>query len=127
MTAFLRRFVNFLTQLLAIGIILAAGYVIYLLIRSFVAALPSIDPGVIAALIAAIAAVFGYWYTQRQTKAGEIAEAHRAHKVEVYSTFMEIIERLMARSREGKPDIDPAKVPREFEDLFARLTRGLLV
>jgi hypothetical protein len=90
--------------------------------------LQSLNPNVSAALIAAVAAILGLLYTQRQNKAKDIAEAHRADKVLAYRKFMEFISRMLAGSKEGNwPASADGTVSSEFQHEFIAFTSDLIV
>ena len=93
-----------------IGLIFIAGISFggFLILRYFGHLLLVIDKQVAAAIIAAsatlLAAVGVALYSQRGIKKREIAEAHRAQKIEVYNQFMDIIVRVFKRSKEENAD-----------------------
>ena len=61
--------------------------------------LTRVNPGIGAAIVAGMLALFGVLFTQRQTKVREIAETHREHKAEIYDPLFDIIE-LMAATKD---------------------------
>jgi hypothetical protein len=99
--------------------------VVFLFFRWFLGQVRHLEPNVAAALIVGLVALFGYFYTQRQTKARELSEAHRKPKTEVYDAFFDVIDCFL--HKEGSQEIDPNNLPKEVEELFAKLRRGLIV
>jgi hypothetical protein len=86
--------------------------------------LRALNPNVSAAIVAALAAVGGAIYNQRQTRSREIFESHRAQKIEVYSLYMDITDHVMKPHQEGLSG-DPA--PEALEELYRKFRRGILV
>ena len=82
----------------------AVAWSIYKFLGLFYKALTESDPKIAAAIIGAVATVTAgtaiVLYTQRQIKKREIDEAHREKKVEMYSEFLEIVQRLLSGQRD---------------------------
>jgi hypothetical protein len=90
--------------------------------------LGELNPNVVAAIIAALAAITGALYTQRQTRLREIQESHREPKIKLYEKFMDIIDKIMDLSRQNRlAEISENSVPAELEELLRELRRGLLI
>lgn len=84
----------------------AAGYGTWKIVAFFVQKLTSINPAVTASIIGAMATVSAgvaaVIITQKQTKAREIAEAHREKKVEMYDKFLVTITRVIKNLNENE-------------------------
>lgn len=93
--------------LLATFLVLAfAGYGTWKVLAFFVQKLTMINPAVAASIIGAMATVSAgiaaVIITQKQTKAREIAEAHREKKVEMYDKFLVTITRVIKNLNENE-------------------------
>lgn len=53
----------------------------------------SLNASVAAALITASIGLIGLWYAQWQSKSRDIAESHRASKIEVYNIFFDLVDK----------------------------------
>ncbi len=121
----MKKFLQILLGLLLLGV-LGAG--VYFLGRTLWAVQGKLNPNVTAAIVASLAAVAGAIYTQRHSRLREIAESHRAQKVELYEVYMDIIDLVTDLSREGKlGEITDESLPEELEELFKKFRRGVLV
>ena len=98
---------------------------LYLLLRILVDRVSTINPTVCAAIVAGLAATFGYLYTQYQTKLREIAEAHRTHKVEVYGHLLELVE-IMAKLPQSDPVAERYDFPVDKTELLAKFNSGVI-
>ena len=88
-------------------------YIVYLFLLSASDALTSLKPEVLAAIIGAMATVFvgiaAVIISNKQSKQRDIDESHRAKKVEIYNSFLEVVSGVMSRenkevSKEGISD-----------------------
>ena len=84
----------------------------------------SVDAGVAAAIITAIAGILGLLYSQWQTKSKEISEGHRPQKIDLYNTFFDIIDYFMRNKRENKSE---KGIPKALQKQFEKLNRGMIV
>ena len=87
----------------------------------FLGWLKSLNPSVGAALITASLGFIGLWYAQWQSKSRDIAESHRASKIEVYNLFFEIVERF------HEEEIPNTEIPNDLKKKFIQLNRGLIL
>ena len=82
-------------------IVAATAYGIWRFTSFFIKKLTEINPSVAAAIIGAMATVIvgiaAVIITQRQTKARELEEAHRARKVEIYNNFLTIVTKVIKK------------------------------
>ena len=103
-------------------------YGAFLLLSRLFSQVKDVDVNIIAAFVASSTAVFGYWYTQRQSKFRDISESHRPKKVELYNTFMDILERTLRPTiYKDEKEIDPDNLPDDIKDLFFEFNRGVIV
>jgi hypothetical protein len=86
----------------------------------------SLSPSVAAALTTAVVGLLGLWYAQWQSKSRDIAESHRAAKIEVYSIFFDLVEKFQ-QDQVKKEDLGEGRVPDWLKKDFARLNRGLIL
>jgi hypothetical protein len=107
------------STLLALGLIALAVWLAIGLASWF----QSLTAPVAAALISALLGLAGLSYAQWQSKTREIAEGHRTNKVEVYSKFFDILEKVQAASAGGERN----ELPESLREEFAKLNRGLLL
>lgn len=99
---------------------LISGSLIYILY--FLANwLKTLNPSVGAALVTATLGLIGLWYAQWQSKSRDIAESHRASKIEVYNLFFEIVEAFQ------NEEIDTNKLSNDYKKKFQQLNRGLIL
>lgn len=84
----------------------------------------SLNPSVAAALTTASIGLIGLWYAQWQSKTRDIAESHRASKIEVYKVFFDLVEKFQS-SEEG--EINDETIPEWLKTDFQKLNRGLLL
>ncbi|MFP3897406.1 MAG: hypothetical protein ACLFV5_11310 [Anaerolineales bacterium] len=124
----LRKIGKGILILAGIALVVAVGYGIFLLLSALLRRTAALDETVVAALVASLTGVFGYWYTQRESKSREIAEAHRPKKIELYRTFMDILQRFIQPSLDDEDtEIDPENLSKDVQDLFFEFNRGLIV
>ncbi len=84
------------------------------------------EAGVKTAVIGGLVALFGYWFTQRQIKERDIAEAHRPKKIELYETFFEIINYVLDAARNDELSGLKDEIPDDLQELYTRLNQGLI-
>jgi len=102
-------------------------YGFYLILSKIFLSINELNPNVVASIIAALTAVFGFLYNQHQTKIREIKETHRAKKVELYNEFMEMMFEFLDQEKQGKfKNIPDGKLPRDVEIKFMKFHRGLI-
>ena len=117
---------------LLFALLVAGGFAAYGLYRGAIILLPtlrSLDPEVLAAIIATVgtvvAAVGTVVYSQARTKQKEIAEAHRPQKVKVYSAFMDALVDLLRKTKRG--ELDNIAEDEDFVERFLHFKRDLIV
>lgn len=88
--------------------------------------LRSLDPSVAAALTTAILGLLGLWYAQWHSKTRDIAESHRASKIEVYSIFFDIVEKFQ-NDQVKSSELANGNVPAWLRKDFTKLNRGLIL
>ena len=126
--SFFKKIWKFLQTIISILIIVAMIYGMFLLLSNLLSRIKDIDVNIIAAFVASLTAVFGYWYTQRQSKLRDISESHRPKKAKLYNTFMDILERVLRPTiYKDEEEIDPDDLPDDIKDLFFEFNRGLIV
>ncbi|MDO7195474.1 hypothetical protein Q5M49_17585 [Acinetobacter nosocomialis] len=108
---------NFLGFILLFTLLALIVYLLYF----FIGWLKGLNPSVGAALVTASLGLVGLWYAQWQSKGRDIAESHRASKIEAYNLFFEIVESFQ------NEEIDSGKLPEELKKKFTKLTRGLVL
>lgn len=84
----------------------------------------SLNASVAAALTTALVGLVGLWYAQWQSKTRDIAESHRASKIEVYDAFFDIVEKFQ---RNNVDVSDGENIPEWLKEGFRKLNRGLIV
>lgn len=85
-----------------------------------------LDPNVVAAIIAALAATTGVLYSQRQARILAATEAHREKKIAIYNKYLDLVYFYQDQVRKGVSAAD-RKIEKEEENWIRELTRGLLV
>ena len=113
----LNKKANFLGFILLFILLWVIVYLLYF----FIGWLKGLNPSVGAALVTASLGLIGLWYAQWQSKGRDIAESHRASKIEVYNLFFEIVESFQ------NEEIDAGELPEEIKKKFVKLTRGLVL
>ena len=84
----------------------------------------SLNASVAASLTTASVGLVGLWYAQWQSKTRDIAESHRASKIDVYNAFFDIVEKFQANN----VDVGDGKnLPDWLKEGFRKLNRGLIV
>jgi hypothetical protein len=98
------RIKQLIPSMVAIAFVCAGAYFLWKVLAFFVEKMTQINPAISAAIIGAmatvVAGIIAVVITQRQTKLRDIAEAHRATKVEIYKEYLETITRLLQSSNE---------------------------
>lgn len=112
---------NLLIELVVIITFLAMVVLVGLGIGKWI---ESVDAGVAAAIITAIAGILGLLYSQWHTKTKEISEGHRPQKIELYNTFFDIIDHFMRNERESKIE---KEIPKALQKQFEKLNRGMII
>ncbi|WP_426994622.1 hypothetical protein [Methylomonas sp. CM2] len=84
----------------------------------------SLNASVAAALITASLGLFGLWYAQWQSKSRDIAESHRASKIEVYKIFFDLVEKFQSIE---VGDLNEENLPEWLKEDYQKLNRGLLL
>ncbi len=114
-----------IASFLALGLILFGSY---LILKQLISEINALDPNVVASLIVALAAVFGYLYNQRKSKLREISEAHRLQKVNLYKGFMDlIVDILMETKKEEFDKTHKEELSANLEKKFIDFTRDLIL
>lgn len=111
---------------LSLAVLIVIGYGVFLILRDLLGKMGALNDNIIAAFVAALTAVFGYWYTQKQSKEKDIAESHRSKKIELCQSFMDILLSMMNASRENKP-VDPKNIDKELLDKFNNINSGIIL
>jgi len=107
--------------MLALLFILAVGLVtLHATLKWFTA----LNGTVAAAFITAVIGLVGLWYAQWQSKSRDIAESHRASKIDVYNTFFDIVERFQRTQDETQSEVIIDDVVKKE---FTKLNRGLVL
>lgn len=109
--------------ILALIIITFIGWYVFSSIASW---LGSQDSTVIAAFTTAIFGLSGLWYAQWHSKSRDIAENHRASKIEAYNIFFKIVEKLQAGEVTDK-ELDDKNLPEWLKKDFTKLNQGLIL
>ena len=110
--------------LIGLSVIIGFLAVIVLLVWGIAGWIKSVDAGVAAAIITAIAGILGLLYSQWHNKAKEISEGHRPKKIELYNTFFDIVDHYTRNERENKIEDG---IPKTIQKQFEKLNRGLIV
>ncbi len=84
----------------------------------------ALDPSVKAALITALLGLVGLWYAQWHSKTRDIAESHRASKIEIYNVFFDLVEKLQESNIDSSTEDE---LPDWMKSEFRKLNRGLLL
>lgn len=89
-------------MVLGVALLIALGFLMWLVFTRLLQFLESADPSVSAAIVGAIATVLVglgvALYTQTQIKVREIENAHRSRKVEIYSGFLDFVGKTLSTS-----------------------------
>ncbi|MGB7816524.1 MAG: hypothetical protein WBL28_09275 [Methylotenera sp.] len=86
----------------------------------------TLDTSIAATLTTALFGLIGLWYAQWHSKSRDIAESHRASKIEVYSTFFDIVEKFQAQDV-TQEELNEENLPDWLRNDFAKLNRGLIL
>ena len=93
--------------LISIAFLIMLLWLVWMAMSKFISLIAAVEPKVsvivIGAILTALFGLAGVLYTQRQTKLREIDEAHRPNKVEIYSEFIEIVQRIITKDNEDSP------------------------
>lgn len=84
----------------------------------------SLNASVAAALVTASLGLIGLWYAQWQSKTRDIAESHRASKIEVYNVFFDLVEKFQTNEI---ADLTEENIPEWLKSDYQKLNRGLLL
>ncbi len=117
----MKRFTTVLAYTLAAIVLAAVVWAIFALAGW----LRSVNPTVAGAFVTGLVGFAGLAYVQWQSKTRDIAESHRASKLEVYSTFFDIAELFQDGSE--SPLTESGELPPELRKRFLRLNRGLII
>ncbi len=98
----------------------------WLLLGTVISWLRSLDTPVAAALTTAALGLLGLWYAQWHSKSRDIAESHRASKIEVYSTFFNIVEKFQDDTV-TQDKLSEQNLPEWLRSDFMKLNRGLIL
>jgi hypothetical protein len=85
---------------------------------------PALNASVAAALITASLGLFCLWYAQWQSKSRDIAESHRASKIEVYKVFFDLVEKFQSNE---VGELNEENLPAWLKADYQKLNRGLLL
>lgn len=121
------RLKNIIISIITFAIVGLSLYGIFLLLRPVASEINTLNPNVIASLIAALTAVFGYLYNQRKSKLRDIAETHRLQKVELYKSFMDMTVNILMKTKTGElNELPDGQIPSDLEKQFMHFTRDLI-
>jgi len=109
--------------IIALVILLLLGWFIFGTITSW---LEVQDSTVIAAFTTAIFGLSGLWYAQWHSKSRDIAENHRASKIEVYGVFFNLVEKFQAEEVTDE-ELEEENLPEWLKSDFTQLNRGLIL
>ncbi len=115
-----RQWIVVVTTLVVLG---AVGWLAFTTAATW---LRSLDPSVAAALTTAFLGLLGLGYAQWHSKSRDIAESHRASKIEVYSIFFDIVEKFQHGKIKDEEFAD-GNVPDWLRKDFTKLNRGLIL
>ena len=91
----------------------AMAYGVWILAFKFTAAISKASPEVTAAIIGAMATVFGgiviVLITQRHSHFQAAEEAHRLRKVDIYKSFIEVVSKMIASSNKKLSIKEPSQ------------------
>lgn len=113
-------------QLIAIG---AIGYLLVLLIRSFISAIEGATPTVVAAVIGAMATtlvgISAVLISKARERKQAAEEAHRLKKVEIYQAFIDTITRMLGS---GNKNLTIKEInPQELANYLFKFKSDLLL
>jgi len=115
--------------IVAVATVVVGGYFLWRVLAFFVERMTQINPAISAAIVGAMATLTAgivvVVITQRQTKLRDIAEAHRATKVEIYKEYLEIVTRLLQSGNE-KIKVEPIPEDELIKYLFKFKTQIIL-
>jgi hypothetical protein len=98
----IRKNKQIVKQILGFILLCAIIYGVWMLALKFVDAISKASPEVTAAIIGAMATVFGgiaiVLITQRDSRFQAAEEAHRLRKVDIYKSFIEVASKMIASS-----------------------------
>lgn len=113
-----------ISTLILIGLVC----MLWLVVTYLLSWLSHLDKEVSAAVIASFMGLLGILYAQWHSKLKEIADSHRAAKIEVYETFFDIVERFMNAEKNNEVlDFENVEFPDDLKDQFTKLSRGMIV
>lgn len=118
-----------LSIVLGAALLIGLGFLMWLVFSTLLKFLENANPSVSAAVVGAIATVLvglgAANYTQNQIKAREIESAHRSKKVEIYSGFLRLVERMFST----QDDVGPKKQPsnKELVEFFVQFHTDLIL
>ncbi|MDV6340315.1 hypothetical protein R2103_00825 [Nitrosomonas sp. Is24] len=84
----------------------------------------ALNASVAAALITASLGLIGLWYAQWQSKTRDIAESHRASKIEIYNLFFDLVDKFQ---KNNITDLSEENISESLKFDFQKLNRGLLL
>lgn|SRR5699024_1613949 len=99
------KFSQSINYVLSTGLIIGAGYLVWIIVAKLLTFLVSVNPSVSAAIVGTMGTILvgvgGALYTQAQIKKREIEEAHRERKVELYKGFLDMAARMLLEKNEN--------------------------
>ena len=87
----------------------------------------SLDKKISGAIVASFIGLVSVLITQWSSKTRELSESHRPAKIEVYTTFFDIIEGFLTEERDSKDIPDIEDLSEDLKNNFMKLNRGLIV
>jgi len=88
--------------------------------------LRSIDSGLAATVITASVGLLGLIYAQWHLKKRDIAEGHRKYKIEVYSTYLDIVDDFFTAAKNNST-IDTDNLPSQLTENIRKVNRGMII
>lgn len=117
---------NKIQKFVSAVLLIALAALCYFALKEIVIWFRHLDASIAATLTTALFGLLGLWYAQWHSKSRDIAESHRASKIEVYSTFFDIVEKFQAQDV-NKEDLNEGSLPDWLRNDFAKLNRGLIL
>lgn len=127
----MEKFKNILYLILGFAVLLAIPAAIYFIGAKFFHFLSQIDKAVAAAIVAAsgtaFAAVFTVVIGQSINKRREIEDAHRIHKIKLYSEFVDFTIGWVFKMAKDNATRDESAIQKEIEEYFIKFSKELML
>ena len=122
----MNRFKAFIAFLFLLVLLAATLFGLWIAVGRIAGGFGRLDPNVVAAIIAALTAVTGVLYNQRQARILAAVEAHRDKKIAVYNKYLDLVYFYQDQVKQGVDPVD-REIAKEEEAWIRDLTRGILV